>query len=133
MQGSQVTEPQAHPGASLTQLHSLASELVDIGKSRREIEDELVANGAERSTASDIVTEVLDVQWHAEGGGGGLLDEGGVRHMGVGALLIAVGVMLTAGSFLASDFTGVYVVTYGAIVVGAIEFMYGMYRFFEGP
>jgi hypothetical protein len=130
MKGAELLDREA--GSTSQRLYSLAAELVEIGKSRREIEDELVSSGLDPAAASEVVTEVLDGQWHAEGGDGGLLNEVGVRHMGFGVSLIALGAAATAGSFFASDYTEVYVVAYGAIAAGAIDFMYGVFRFFEG-
>ncbi len=113
-------------------LHHAAAEMLEIGKSRREIEDALMGRGVDRATASSVVTEVLDSELQAEGGGDGLLSEVGVQHMMLGALLFGFGVAATFGSVYFAEFTGYYVVAYGAIGAGAIDFVYGLFRFFEG-
>ncbi len=114
-------------------LHHAAAEMLEIGKSRREIEDALMGRGIDRATASSVVTEALDSEWQAEGGGDGLLGEVGVQHMMLGALLFAFGVAATFGSAYVAEFTGYYVIAYGALGAGAIDFVYGLFRFFESP
>ncbi len=119
-------------GPASGMLHHAAAEMLEIGKSRREIEDALMGRGIDRATASGVVTEVLDSEWQAEGGGDGLLSEVGVQHLIFGALLFGFGVAATFGSAYFAEFTGYYVVAYGAIGAGAIDFVYGLFRFFEG-
>ncbi len=114
-------------------LQHAAAEMLEIGKSRREIEDALMGRGIDRATASGVVTEVLDSEWQAVGGGDGLLSEVGVQHMMLGALLFGFGVAATFGSAYFAEFTGFYVISYGAIGAGAIDFVYGLFRFFESP
>ena len=112
-------------------LRHAAAEMLEIGKSRREIEDALMGRGIDRATASSVVARALDSEWQAEGGGDGLLGEVGVQHMMLGALLFAFGVAATFGSAYFAEFTGYYVVAYGAIGAGTIDFVYGLFRFFE--
>ena len=54
-------------------------------------------------------------------------------HCELGALLFGFGVVATFGSAYFVEFTGYYVVAYGAIGAGAIDFVYGLFRFFESP
>lgn len=120
-------------GPASGMLHHAAAEMLEIGKSRREIEDALMGRGIDRVTASGVVTEVLDSEWQAEGGGEGLLGEVGVRHMMIGALMFGLGVAATFGSAYVAEFAGFYVIAYGALGAGAIDFVYGLFRFFENP
>ncbi len=119
-------------GPASGMLHHAAAEMLEIGKSRREIEDALMGRGIDRATASSVVTEVFNSEWQAEGGGDGLFSEVGVQHMMLGALLFAFGVAATYGSAYFAEFTVFYVITYGAIGAGATDFVYGLFRFFEG-
>ena len=128
-----MRDAEAQDGPASAMLHRSVAEMLDIGKSRREIEDALLGRGIDRATASGVVTEVLDSEWQAEGGGDGLLGEIGVRHMLIGSLIFCVGVAATFGSAYLVEFTGYYVVAYGAVGAGAIEFVYGLLRFFDGP
>ncbi len=119
-------------GPASGMLHHAAAEMLEIGKSRREIGDALMGRGIDRATASSVITEVLDSEWQAEGGGDGLLGEVGVQHMMLGALLFAFGVTATFGSAYFGEFTGYYVIAYGAIGAGATDAVYGLFRYFEG-
>ncbi len=128
-----MQDAETQDGPTSGMLHHAVAEMLDIGKSRREIEDALMGRGIDRATASGVVTEVLDTEWQAEGGGDGLLGEIGVRHMMIGSLIFGVGVAATFGSAYFVELTGYYVVAYGAVGAGAIEFVYGLLRFFDGP
>jgi hypothetical protein len=60
-----------------------------------------------------------------ESGGGG----GGGADMAIGALICIVGIVITAGSYMAASGSsggGRYVIAWGAIVFGAIRFFKGM-------
>ncbi len=113
-------------------LFGVTAEMLEVGKSKREIEDWLIRYGLNRDAASDLVHNVLDAEWRAGGGGRGLLVEVGVRHMALGAVLFALGVGATAGSVYFAEITGFYAVAYGAIAAGAINVVYGLFRFLEG-
>lgn len=125
-------DAETQDGAAARMLRHLAAEMLEIGKSRREIEDALMGRGIDRATASGVVTEVLDSEWRADGGGEGPFGEVGVQHMMFGLLLFLFGVAATFGSAYVAEFTGYYVIAYGAIGAGAIDFAYGLFRFFDG-
>jgi hypothetical protein len=93
-------------------------------KSRREIEDELMQHGLDRDTASTMVTNAMDSQFLYEGGGGPALGQVGPRHM-------IVGTFASMYSMINFDVSVGYIF-YGAIVAGAIDFLYGLMRFFDG-
>ncbi|MHA1538009.1 MAG: hypothetical protein ACTSUD_10685 [Alphaproteobacteria bacterium] len=114
-------------------LWNYVSEQLDIGKTRGEIVEALVAQGIERETASDMVINSLDAQWRDEGGGGPALGRVGPRHMIAGALLIALGGAATAASYysLVNFDVEVGYVFYGAVFGGAMEFVYGLIRYLD--
>lgn len=119
-------------GIAPERLQSYVHELLSSHKSKTEIE--LLAFGVDRETASSMVNDALDAQWHAEGGGGPLLGQVGPRHMMMGALVCAVGIAATAASaYAVIEFDApVGYIFYGAIGAGAIDFAYGLIRFLEG-
>ena len=49
-----------------------------------------------------------------------------MRNLVVGGLIFAVGLLVTIGSYSAASGGGHYVVAYGAIIVGAIQFFVGL-------
>jgi hypothetical protein len=114
-------------------LVNYAADMLDMGKSRADVERELMQGGFDRDSASRVVTELLDSHWRSEGGGQGLLASVGVRHMGLGVLLFGAGCAVTAGTVWTSDWTGAYVVAYGAMFAGAVNFAYGVLRLIERP
>lgn len=114
-------------------LVNYAADMLDMGKSRADVERELVQGGFDQESAARTVTELLDAQWRSEGGGQGLLASVGVRHIGIGLLLFAAGCAATFGTAWLSDWTGGYVVAYGAMFAGAVDFAYGVLRLIERP
>ena len=114
-------------------LQNYVSEQLETHKTRSEIVDELVAQGIDSETASEMVTTSLDAQWRYEGGGGPALGRIGPRHMIAGLLLMAVGGAVTFASAYSVINFGVEVgyVFYGAVFAGAMEFVYGLIRFLD--
>ena len=50
------------------------------------------------------------------------------KNMGFGALWLIGGAIVTAATYSASSGGGTYIVTYGAIIVGAIQFLQGLFQ-----
>lgn len=65
---------------------------------------------------------------------GGQFRRVGLRDMGIGLAILVVGIAATAGTFaLAADSGGTrFIVAYGAMGVGALQFLRGLYRFVRG-
>lgn len=114
-------------------LQNYVSEQLETAKTRSEIVNELVAQGIDSKTASEMVTASLDAQWRHEGGGGSALGRVGPRHMIAGALLMAIGGAATfASMYSMTNFDVEFgYVFYGAIFAGAMEFTYGLIRFLD--
>ena len=53
----------------------------------------------------------------------------GTRNMLFGALWLIGGVAITAATYSKASGGGQYIVTYGAIVFGGIQFMVGLFQF----
>jgi hypothetical protein len=54
------------------------------------------------------------------------------RNMVFGGILFAVGLMITVGSYSsAADGGGRYIVAWGAMIFGALRFIYGLVRFIQ--
>ena len=123
MNEQQMTEEQAAEA-----LVSFVAARKAEGDSDGQIKRELVEQGIDIEVAHAAVMAVDDVprrsgyrsSRHREsssGGGAGML---------VGAVVCAIGVIVTIGSFAAAAPGGTYVVAYGAIIWGAIRFFQGM-------
>ncbi len=115
-------------------LESYIAHRLSIHKTTSEIEDELMELGVDGETAGTMVRSAENSQWLAEGGGGPALGRVGPVHMIMGTLLMAGGVAATRATFYAviNFNTPVAFVFYGAIGVGATEFVYGLIRFLDG-
>jgi hypothetical protein len=89
-------------------------------KSHREVEKLLVGRGASPETARTVVT---DAQYAVKK----LRREKYKKRMTRGFLWTVVGIIITCGSYaLVADQGGRYVIFYGAIIVGLIDFVVGL-------
>ena len=88
------------------------------GHSEDEIEDALVDQGLDCESAQTIVAELATMR--AE-----VMVSEGRKNMLFGALWCVGGIAVTAATFSAAAGSGSYVVAYGAIFYGAIQFFRG--------
>jgi hypothetical protein len=54
------------------------------------------------------------------------------KHMLIGAGLFVLGVAITAGTYTMASEGGSYVITYGLVISGAADFIYGGYMWLSG-
>lgn len=115
--------PAAEPSAeeSVQAIYNFAAGLMQENKSYSQIVDRLLEAGLERDTAHRVVTELEEARSEA-------LREAGKKNMLYGALWCIGGIIVTAVSYSAATGPGggTYIVTWGAIVVGAIQFFQGL-------
>ena len=95
-----------------------ASMMMD-GKSRRQIEEDLMDKGLDQESASVVVTNLKEMKKEAEAGQG-------TGNMIFGALWCVGGIAVTAATYSAAEGGGTYVVAWGAIVFGAVQFFIGL-------
>ncbi len=55
----------------------------------------------------------------------------GQRDMIIGGLVCVVGILITAITYSSAEGGGTYVVAWGAIVFGAIQFFRGLYKYYQ--
>jgi hypothetical protein len=55
-----------------------------------------------------------------------------LRNMAIGAVICVVGILITAGTYSAASPGGHYVVAWGAIVFGGIQFLKGLFQLGTG-
>lgn len=96
------------------------------GSSKAEIRKQLVAFGYSSADAHETVDLVADQHRRlasvVQPGGGG-----GNTSMWVGGVICLVGIVITVGSFLAAgEGGGRYVIAWGAIIFGGIQFFRGL-------
>ena len=95
-----------------------------------EVRKQLVAMGYSASEANRLVEAAQDNRgWGSSFGAVPGIDAAkaaGHRNMTIGAIVCLIGLLVTAGSFMAASSTGGgYVLAWGAIVFGAIQFIRG--------
>ena len=104
---------------------SYAKDVLRRGMPREKVEEVLRAQGFDPATASAIVQQA-----------DGLKNErrnAGKRHMITGAIFCVAGIIITAVSYSAAaeGGGGTYVVTWGAIIFGGIQFFRGLIQYSE--
>jgi hypothetical protein len=100
---------------------TVATVLLDGGMSPTEVERRLVADGMDSELAhvmvEDIVRQRREARWLA-----------GRRDAIVGSVILAIGVIVTIGSYSAAEGGGTYLLAWGAILFGAIGLLRGLYQ-----
>ncbi len=56
----------------------------------------------------------------------------GLRNMAIGAVVCIIGIAVTAATYSAASSGGHYIVAWGAIVFGAIQFFKGLFQLATG-
>ncbi len=101
-----------------------AGELAALGVAEPEIERALMDDyGLDRRSAAIVVGELVSsqlVEYEQDA------NAQARKHMIVGGLWCAGGIAVTAATYSAAEGGGTYVVAWGAIVFGAIEFFRGL-------
>ena len=101
-------------------VYGFAAEQMKNGASTQQIESALVAKGLDQQSASIVVSNLRDAQAKA-------YHDAGKQDMLYGALWCIGGTVVTAVTYsAASSGGGTYVVAWGAIVFGAIQFFRGL-------
>lgn len=111
-----------------------AAQRMSQGASDGEVMRALVEGGLTAPAAADIVRQLR--QSIPEGGipaaGGGDDDDDGRKNMIYGALWCIGGTVVTVVTMQAASGGGTYVVCWGAILFGAIQFIQGLYSYSRG-
>ncbi len=107
-------------------IYQYAAGLVKSGMSRSQVENKLLEKGLDRASASIVVKKLFELRSNA-------YQEAGKKNMLYGAVWCILGIVITAGTlfFAASKGGGSYVVAWGAIIFGAIQFFKGLFQFLK--
>jgi len=108
-------------------VYGFAAEMMGEGKTGAEIESALTEKGLDRETAQAVVGNLNAVAAEA---GSEANKQTGLKHMGMGALWGIGGAVVTAVTYsAASEGGGTYMVAWGAMVIGGLEFLYGVFKY----
>ena len=111
---------------------SVRSKLND-GKSKKSIIKELVKKGWSEEPATQLVDSVERSieEYKRSPEGRRELANKYRRHMIFGLLWVAGGTLATVATYSAASEGGTYFIFWGAIVFGAIDFLYGLFRWVQ--
>jgi hypothetical protein len=96
-----------------------AASLVRDGKSKPQVRDDLISRGMGEPTADLVTNKIFELRARArrEAGGSAMLQ---------GALWCVGGLLVTGVTFAMASGGGIYVVAYGAVIFGAVQFLKGV-------
>jgi hypothetical protein len=89
------------------------------GASAREVRASLIHNGLDSQSAGIVVSNLVKMRSDA-------VAAAGKKEMLYGALWCIGGIAVTAGTYAAASNGGPYIIAFGAIIFGAIQFFRGL-------
>lgn len=102
-------------------VYHFAAEKMRDGASNQEIQKALMEQGVDEESAGIIVTQLNELRDQQA-------KEAGQKNMMFGALWCIGGIVVTALTYSAASEGGSYVVAWGAIIFGAVQFFRGMFQ-----
>ena len=105
-------------------VYAFAAEQMKNGASPQQIQTMLIEKGLDSESAATVVSNLTRVRSEA-------IREAGKKNMLYGALWCIGGIVVTAATYSAASNGGTYVVAWGAIVFGAIQFFRGLVQAIE--
>lgn len=103
-------------------IYAHAAELMRNGVSDEDIEKDLVEQGLDAESAEAVVSNLAEMRNEQK-------KKHGQKNMGIGALWAIGGTAVTAATYSAASGGGTYVVTWGAIIFGVIQFFQGLAQY----
>jgi len=103
-------------------VYDYAAGLVKAGVAVPQIENILMEKGLDQESASIIVKNLLALRSKA-------IKNAGQKNMLYGALWCIGGIIVTAVTFTAASGGGTYIIAWGAIIFGAIQFFRGLSQY----
>jgi hypothetical protein len=125
--------PPEHSDPWTAEARAVARTLLEGGMTPDNVEQRLVERGVHRVAARVMVAEVATVPRPAADGAGPADYEDGWRTVRYGALWIAGGLIVTMFTFAVAAGGGSYVIAWGAMLYGAIQFVRGASRVAQAP
>lgn len=118
-----MTQPQAPDPQSLIDLRSHAAEMIKSRVPVKEAEKALVERGYDPAAVAEVIRTM-------ETGHSDSMKSTGMRNMIIGGLVCLVGTLITVGTLAATRHGGgTYIVAYGAIIFGAVQFFRGLSQY----
>ncbi|QDU50369.1 hypothetical protein [Gimesia panareensis] len=102
-------------------LYQFAAEQMRDGASNQQIQAALMEKGVDAESAGIIVSQLNELRDQQT-------KEAAQKHMMFGALWCIGGIVVTALTYSAASEGGTYVVAWGAIIFGAVQFFRGVFQ-----
>lgn len=105
-------------------IYIFAAQMMKQGAAEQQIEKALIERGLPQDAARVVIANLSRVRRETRG-------KAGMRNMGMGAVVFVIGLVITLGSYAsaaASPSGGSYMIAYGAIIFGAIQFFQGLWQ-----
>ncbi len=119
----QSTQPNKQETEQLVRsIYQYAAQLMKAGQSNASIVDALTKKGLGREVAHKVVDNLQQARSKAS-------HSSANRNMLVGGVICIIGILVTIGTYAAASHSssgGSYVVAWGAIIFGAIQFFRGL-------
>jgi hypothetical protein len=106
-------------------IYTFAAEQMKNGVSAERIQSILEEKGLDRKVAAAVVGNLRRTRYN-------LNQKAGRRNMIVGGLWCVGGILVTAITYSAASGGGTYIITWGAIIFGAIQFFRGLSQMSSG-
>lgn len=116
-----MTNQQTTPEQAVQQIYQYAASLMRSGTKPDIIRQNLVQRGLTAEQANIVVINLQKARKKA-------LQQAGQRDLLIGAGVCLLGIVITVATFSAARGGGTYVVAWGAIIFGAIQFFRGLGR-----
>ena len=117
-----MTQREPSPEEVARAVYGHAAGLMKQGLSESQIKDRLVEKGLDRQAASTVVNRLVTLRHEA-------YQEAAKKNMLHGALWCIGGIIVTAVTYAAASGGGTYIVAWGAIIFGAIQFFKGLSQY----
>ena len=119
-----MTQLSSSQEAILRNIYEYAADLQRNGLSRKDIQQKLVSQGLDQEAAIAVVKNLRKIRSKA-------FRNAAAKNMAIGAVVCLIGAVVTSVSYSAASESptgGSYVVAWGAVAFGALQFLRGLYQ-----
>jgi len=107
--------------ATMDEVYEVARKLIRKGGTNEEVEAALIARGVNQKAAASVVINTLKMRADTRASSGA-----GMKNMLAGGIVCGLGLTITIVTYQLAANGGVYVVAWGAILFGGIQFVRGL-------
>jgi hypothetical protein len=122
---SSQAETSVEEQAATLQVYAYAARQLGAGRSQRQVEDDLVAQGLEEYDARDVVSQLAKRRRAS-------IRKAGIMKLVVGLVIMLAGAAATICSMASLLETGSFAIWYGAILVGLLQSVRGVIQLVSG-